>query len=99
MKAVQKRREQFGKFLAEKRKDAGLSQKDLSQILGYTSPQFVSNWERGLATPPIDKVKKICEVLYIPPSRIMDEFIKLTEVEVMSAFGKTVKFEKRKSAN
>lgn len=40
-------------FLKEKRTCAGLSQWDVAKKLGYSSPQFVSNWERGLSDPPI----------------------------------------------
>jgi transcriptional regulator with XRE-family HTH domain len=38
-------------FLKERRIAAGLSQIDVSRKLGYTSAQFVSNWERGIAKP------------------------------------------------
>ena len=39
-------------FLKDARVKAGLQQKDVADALGYTSVQFVSNWERGLRAPP-----------------------------------------------
>ena len=53
----------LGKYLREVRKKSVTSQKELSIHLGYTTPQFVSNWERGLIQPPlvtIFKVLKYC---------------------------------------
>lgn len=49
----------LGKQLANWREKAGLSQKEVSERLGYTTPQFVSNWERGVSVPPVIAVKKL----------------------------------------
>lgn len=49
----------LGQFLKEKRENVGLSQKDVADKLGYSTPQFVSNWERGISTPPLKTLKKI----------------------------------------
>jgi transcriptional regulator with XRE-family HTH domain len=42
---------QAGKYLRQKREDAGLSQGDVAKAAGLTSPQFISNIERGIALP------------------------------------------------
>lgn len=42
----------IGKFLRDARVSAGLTQRDVSAKMGYTSAQFVSNWERGVCAPP-----------------------------------------------
>jgi transcriptional regulator with XRE-family HTH domain len=47
----------LGEFLQAKRLKVGLSQGDVAQKLGYSSPQFVSNFERGLCAPPLEKLK------------------------------------------
>ena len=44
---------ELGLYFRDMRKKAGLSQLEVSKRLGYGSAQFVSNWERGLASPPI----------------------------------------------
>ena len=55
----------LAKFLKEKREGAGLSQKQVSDKLGYTTPQFVSNWERGVSSPPLKTLKKIGELYHV----------------------------------
>lgn len=40
-----------------------LSQGQLAKKLGYTTPQFVSNLERGLAQLPPRQVKKFARIL------------------------------------
>lgn len=49
-------------FLKNIRTTAGLTQKEVSQTLGYKSSQFVSNWERGLSSPPIGTLRKLCAI-------------------------------------
>ncbi len=43
--------EELGKHLQEVRKTGGFSQGDISKVIGLTTPQFVSNIERGLSPP------------------------------------------------
>lgn len=40
-----------GRFLRQKRLDSGFSQGEIAKIAGLTSPQFISNVERGVALP------------------------------------------------
>jgi len=49
-------------YLREKREAAGLSQKQVADELGYSSPQFISNQERGLAMPPVHTIKKLSKL-------------------------------------
>lgn len=64
----------LAKFLKEKRENAGLSQKQVSDKLGYTTPQFVSNWERGVSSPPLKTLKKIGELYHVSA----DDLFKVT---------------------
>lgn len=52
----------LGEFLQTKRKAAGYSQWEVSVKLGYSTPQFISNWERGISSPPINVLKKIAHI-------------------------------------
>lgn len=56
-----------GEFLAHARLKANLSQWDVAKKLGYTSPQFVSNVERGISKPPIKVLKTLVEMYGIKP--------------------------------
>lgn len=62
-------------FLKESRLNAGLSQKDVSKVLGYSSSQFISNWERGVSQPPITAVKKISQAYKVKPEAMLDALI------------------------
>lgn len=59
------RRSTIGRFLLEARLKAGLSQGAISRALGYTTPQFVSNWERGVAIPPLETLPRLAAMLQI----------------------------------
>lgn len=55
-------REQFGRFVAEMRRERGLTQRELAQQL-HVSDKAVSKWERGLACPDISVLPQIAEIL------------------------------------
>lgn len=57
-------------FLKQKRLAAGVSQKTLSDALGFSSGQTISNIERGLCGVPLSQVKKICKILGVSKSEI-----------------------------
>lgn len=54
------KRENFGRYIKEKRKEAGLSQKELAKQL-FVSESAVSKWERGLSYPDMTLVTSLCE--------------------------------------
>ena len=47
-KSEMEKRENFGRYIKEKRKEAGLSQKELAKQL-FVSESAVSKWERGVS--------------------------------------------------
>jgi transcriptional regulator with XRE-family HTH domain len=63
-------------FLRTKRVESGHSQLAIAKKLGYTSPQFVSNWERGISAPPIHTLRKLAEFYKIPPDTLFDVALK-----------------------
>ena len=56
---------QMNEFLKEARIKAGLTQNDVSSKLGYKTPQYVSNWERGSAKPPKERITELSKILKI----------------------------------
>ena len=54
----------LGKFIQSKRKELGLSQKDLAKEL-YVTESAVSKWERGVSYPDITMISGLCRVLGI----------------------------------
>ncbi len=59
-------------YMKQLREQAGLSQVQLSEALGYTTPQFISNWERGVSHPPVSQIKKIATLLKTDPQAMFD---------------------------
>lgn len=52
----------LAEVLKEKRIKAGLSQGDVAKAMGYTSPQFISNWELSKSNPPATSIKKLAKI-------------------------------------
>ena len=46
-----------GDYLKKLREKSGLTQRDVGNLLKYSSAQFISNFERGLSLPPLQKLK------------------------------------------
>lgn len=52
-------RKKLGTYLKDVREQAELTQADVSQKLGYTSPQFISNIERGISVVPLKTLARM----------------------------------------
>lgn len=62
-------------YLKEKRTAADKSQWDVAREMDYGSAQFVSNWERGVSSPPIGKLKKLAEILETDADELFSVFL------------------------
>lgn len=71
------------------REKAGLTQREVSDSLGYSTPQFISNVERGRCRFPVQKLAKI-KKLYRLSADQMINLILSEEKQVL------IKFIKRK---
>jgi transcriptional regulator with XRE-family HTH domain len=74
----------LGGFLRQSRVKVGLSQKDVAVELGYKSSQFVSNWERGLSSPPIGTFRRLCS-LYQTSETEMFQKLKAIAIKKLEA--------------
>lgn len=68
--------ETLGSYLKESRKKAGWTQWDVAKKLGYSSPQFISNVERGLCELPLSKIKKLREALNLDRDTLIHLLLK-----------------------
>ena len=59
-----------GKFIAECRKKANLTQMQLSEKLGITD-KAVSKWERGIAMPDSSIMLELCDILGISVNELL----------------------------
>lgn len=69
-----------GNFFAEQRQRLRLTQKEISDALGYESYAAVSAWERDVAAPDaenMDEVDKLAKVYKVSRARIIEETMAL----------------------
>ena len=88
-------------FLRESRIKAGLSQKDVADRLGYSTAQFISNWERGLSSPPVDTLKRLTEILNAKPKDLVNIILleNKKELEKNLCINQTTKSKKQKHSS
>lgn len=79
----------LGQFLKASRQSAGLSQKAVATKFGYTTPQFISNWERGVSFPPVNILKRLAEFYKVNPDDLFEILLQTRIEEVKADFTKT----------
>jgi transcriptional regulator with XRE-family HTH domain len=77
-------RKRLGAFLKSKRQSAGLTQWFVAEQLGYSTPQFVSNWGRGLSIPPVHTLPALARFYAVSQSDMIAEMHRY-QAEVMEA--------------
>lgn len=75
----------LGNYLKRKRVEAGITQSDVAKRLGYSTPQFISNIERGLCSPPLKNLRVLVKMYRIPVSEIMKLILNEQEVILRKA--------------
>lgn len=70
------RKNSLGKYLQKKRIEADLTQIEVAKKLGYSSAQFISNFERGLCSPPLKQMKKLSTLYELEPTEVIDIMMK-----------------------
>jgi transcriptional regulator with XRE-family HTH domain len=65
----------FADYLKFLRANSRLSQGKVAKKLGYSSPQFVSNWERGLSEPPIETLPKIASIYQVSLESLSEFYV------------------------
>lgn len=71
-------------FLKEKRVQAQLSQADVAKELGYSSPQFISNWERGLVLPPLQTMSTLVKLYKLNREDVIERLVAHSRHEIES---------------
>lgn len=74
---------QVGAYLREMREKKKLTQREVSLELGYSSAQFISNFENGIAIPPMKKLRTLLKIYEMNPDVLMDLIIK-AQREIMA---------------
>jgi transcriptional regulator with XRE-family HTH domain len=77
----------LGDYLQTRRVKSGLSQGDVASKLGYSSPQFVSNFERGLCAPPLNKMKTLVQLYDMNSEEVLKLMMKEHEKQLRKNLG------------
>lgn len=78
------REQQVGKYIAQKRREIGLTQDELGEKLGFTG-KAVSKWERGLSFPDVDTIHALAGILHCKAESLING----SDIEILSSFKKT----------
>ena len=81
----------LGSYLKDKRIDVGLTQSEVAHKLGYSTPQFISNFERGLCSPPLKNLKVLVKLYKLPIDEVMGLILQEQETILRKALGKRKK--------
>jgi len=75
----------LGDYLQKMRLESNLTQREVSEALGYSSAQFISNFERGIAVPPLKKLKVLVKMYGMPVDTVMEMILNAEREIMMSA--------------
>lgn len=64
-------RKKLGDFLKETRESSQMTQAEVSERLGYSSPQFISNIERGISVIPLKTLAKMVNLYRVNPETVV----------------------------
>lgn len=79
----------FSELLRDLRAQAHLTQNEVASKLQYTTPQYVSNWERGISRPPVSHLKTLAKIFKYDPELLFERYIE-EEIRLL-----TVSFKKQ----
>lgn len=77
----------MGKYFKKLREESGLSQGELAKLLGWGSPQFISNIEREKAYYPKEKVIKLETIFGVPRAEMFKVIIKFRQHKIVEEYG------------
>lgn len=76
----------WGELIRSKRIEKGLTQAELSQLLNYPNPQFVSLIERSLSKIPLTTLGRLIQILDLNEEqiilRLVDEYTQNVRQEI-----------------
>lgn len=76
--------ENIGNLIKSYREKANMTQKTLSELLGYENPQFVSLIENGHSKVPLNVLSKVIDALKIPEKKVVDVLVAAYHKEILA---------------
>jgi transcriptional regulator with XRE-family HTH domain len=65
----------IGGYFRDARISSGMTQQNIADHLGYTSKQLISNWERGLCSPPMHQVNSLIKLFKLDFNEVLELFM------------------------
>ena len=73
--ALKRHYHKLGAYLQYSRQLSLLTQRKVAQRLGYSSAQFISNFERGIAAPPTWRMKVLAKMYKLDKDRMLELYL------------------------
>lgn len=82
---------ELSKYLKRMRIESGLTQAEVANKLGYSSPQFISNWERGFARPPVKIIKRLISMYKLNVDETVEVYMQLPTAKLRHVLSRAIK--------
>lgn len=82
-------REEIGNHWRVYREKAGMTQREVADELGYTTPQFISNVERGRCRYPIEKLPRIKKLYGLGTEQLVELILREERQTILKQLKKT----------
>ena len=87
MKKGNAKKETLATYMRRARENSGMSQLEVGRKLGFTSAQFISNWERGVSGPPMKALIRLKTIYKLDVNHVVDLIVETTRAKLNRAFG------------
>lgn len=82
-------REEIGYHWKNLRERAGMTQREVAEELGYTTPQFISNVERGRCRYPVEKLPRIKKLYGLGTEQLVDLILREEKQTILKQLKRT----------
>lgn len=82
-------------YLKALRLKAGLTQWEVSEILGYATSQFVSNWEKGRSSPPLDALARVIQIYKANPAEVVEIVMADSRLVIETELNQSLKMKRK----
>lgn len=87
---------QYSRLIKQKRKELGLTQKELAKIV-HTSQQAIARYETQKAEPSLEVLQSLSEALGVPLSYFMDSDTSGTEYDYIALYRSLTAYNKKQA--
>ena len=78
------RAEGLNHFLRDQRVANGITQSAAADWLGHATPQYISNFERGLCEPSLEIASQLCEFYGVSKKELYSQMVRLFQQDLSS---------------